>query len=200
MKTVRTRRRFHAGRWCPCLTEHQLLSRKACAHGNEVYPAGRTALLSSHHRPPPDTAGQHSPRGTLPGNRPRPPSAVKQVRVGRVHTLLWCSQPDTDSDSPGPPRGPTGAESLVSWQILRDDLTLLVPHPFPEPSCRSPPNFYPCISFVSYCFTNPQSKHWICSKGDRSIFKVLSDRCKSFAWIELSPNPFLYVQSPNIYV
>lgn len=50
--------------------------------------------------------------------------------MGRVPALLWCSQPDTDSDSPGPPRGPTGAESLVSWRILREDRTLWSRAPF----------------------------------------------------------------------
>lgn len=51
--------------------------------------------------------------------------------MGRVHALLWCSQPDMDSDSPGPPpRGSTWAESLVSWQILREDRTLWSCTPF----------------------------------------------------------------------
>lgn len=86
---------------------------------------------------PPTTTPRPTPQdsthrvGTLRGDRPRPPSAVKQVRGGRVHALPWCSQPDTDGDSPGPPpRGPTGAESLVSWQILREDRTLWSRTPF----------------------------------------------------------------------
>lgn len=48
--------------------------------------------------------------------------------MGRVHALLWCSQPDMDSDSPGPP--PRGPPPLVSWQILREDRTLWSHTPF----------------------------------------------------------------------
>lgn len=77
--------------------------------------------------------------------------------------LASCSDDGAQTTS-----GPT---SSGLWQILEDH-TFEFHTLFQNHHVESTSNFYQ-YAVVSYCFTIPQSKHWICSKGDHSIFSVV---------------------------
>lgn len=199
MKTVRTARGVYTGRRCQHLSEHPVSFWESLCSWNEACPAGRSALLPSLHSSRHTRQDNpHRRGGWFPRLQWELTFSIfwsKKVLVGRMRSLhgrkffggapglKWIATDQTHVL--WLPSGPSHVVVLVSYFLAECKGRPYVPFrppPLQNHQYISLPNFYQCISLVSYCFTNPKTQQ-IYSKGDHSIFKVLSDICMSFAWM-----------------